>query len=419
MWPALFLSAASALSAAGDPPQVTPQAPPKGTPATEKARAEKQKREEKERAAEDKRARAAWERLTDAEQRDAIDYLTLACSEARTFQGSLIQFATGLLERERAAWPEVRAPEPYDPAVHAPAGIVKRHEIALDARERLALQKRIDARAPARRIASAWSYDYATRSLQRTPDWDRPARAFANALAGFAPDLDLAEALVERALDDGSQQKALGAFAHTYTDREGGAFTGITLYDAWSSGAEIEMPDIDVLGIVHDVFGEWQRWIAPIPPSEHAGLYEQIGDVYQAAYRHKSLRCALARTYLEGAAVLRDGYDPSLDNLHALWEANASTPATLAAKLPRPAAWSEFLGSWTAYCQKDGDVYQKGVHRRATLTQDELAVRATMLRVLTEFGAYERTEKPRPKASDAPKDSPKDRPKDSGAPTPR
>lgn len=402
MWPALLLSAAGALAGAGDPPK-----PAASTPAADKARAEKQKREEKERAAEDQRARAAWERLTDAEQRDAVDYLTLACSEAQTFQGSLIRFATGLLERDRALWPEVRASEPYDPAVHAPGGIVKRHEIAPGARERVALQRRIDARAPARRLASAWSYDYGERTLCRTADWDAPARVFANALAGFAPDLDLAEALVERALDDGSQQKALAAFAHTYTDREGGAFTGITLYDAWSSGAEIEMPDIDVLGIVHDVFGEWQRWVAPIPPGEHAGLYEKIGDVYQAAYRHKSLRCALARTYLEGAAVLRDGYDPSLDNLHALWEANASTPATLAPKLPRPAAWSEFLGSWTAYCQKDPEAYPKGVHRRETLTQDELAVRATMLRVLTEFGAFDRSEKPRPK------------PKDAGVPAPR
>lgn len=341
-------------------------------------------------AAEDKRARAAWKTLSADEQREAVEYLRMECSHARTFQSDVIEFALTLLEGSRASLPEAPAIVWYDPATHAPAQPIARHELRADDAHVAALRKAIDAKIPPRALASGWRYDYGTRALQRTRPLDEPERVFENALAGFSPDFDLAEVLVERALDDGSQQKVLAAFGHAYTDRAGGVYPGITLYDAWTSRAELEMPDVDVLGIVHDVLGEWRRWIAPLPESDHDPLYARIGEMYVAGHRHRALRCALARTFLCGDAVLRDGYQGVLSNFHALWEKHGSTPSALRDALPRPDDVSTFVDDWVAQCKKDKALFQAGLVRQKTLADDARAVRSAVTRMLTDFRAFER-----------------------------
>src|SRR5262249_29966935 len=150
--------------------------------------------------------------------------------------------------------------------------------------------------------------------------------------------------------DDGSQQKTLAAFLHAYTDREGGVYPGVTLYDAWASGAEIEMPDVDCLGIVHSVLDDWKTWRAPVPATKHEALYDRIGKIFVDAHRHRSLRRALATVFLEGSPALRDGFVDSVGNFHALWEDCGSTPAELAKRLPKPKDRTEFLSAWTKTC---------------------------------------------------------------------
>ena len=144
------------------------------------------------------------------------------------------------------------------------------------------------------RLDRGLGYDYATREVRHTRDVKDPERIFKNGLAGCAPDLDLCAALVERMLDDGSQQKTLAAFAHAYTDRDGRVYPGVTLYDAWSSGVEIEMPDVDTLGIVHTLLDDWKTWKAPVDASQHDKLYAKIGELYRALHRLQGLRHALA-----------------------------------------------------------------------------------------------------------------------------
>jgi hypothetical protein len=245
---------------------------------------------------------------------------------------------------------------------------------------------------PVRALERGWIYDYATRELRRVPAADERQRVFENALAGYAPMLDFTEAAVEAMLDDGSQQSRARAFAHAYSDRAGNVFPGISLYDAYASGTEIEMPDVEILGIVHGIFDEWTRWVAPIPASEHTALYKKIGQEFLALHRHRGLRHALAITYCSGTEVLRDGYQGNLDNFHALWEDCSSTPAKLRERLPGPDRWAAFLEDWVAVCLKEGSPYRAGQNRRAVLDRDARAVRATLLRVLEEYGAYEAPE---------------------------
>src|SRR5690606_37332929 len=115
------------------------------------------------------------------------------------------------------------------------------------------------------------------------------------------------------------QRVALAGFAHAYTDREGNVFP-LSLYDAWSSGLEIEMPDVDALGIAHEVLGETTRWKAPIPAAQHDELYALISERFQAARPYRGLREALAACWLAAEPVLWDGFGETAPELHALWQ---------------------------------------------------------------------------------------------------
>jgi hypothetical protein len=333
----------------------------------------------------DAAAQAAFAKLSPAEQKDLADYFRSEAAHLRTFQAGLVLFVLGEQDRDPKAWPEEHPAPWFESKEHTPENDIPRHTLDADAPAVKALAAKVLAREPKARFESAWRYDYASRELVRRKDWKDPGRDFRNGLLGILPDLDLAEALVERGLDDGKEQKALAAFGHAYTDRDGGAYPGITLYDAWGSGTEIETPDVDTLGIVHTVLGDHKTWKAPVPATQHEKLFDKIGEIFLAAQRHRDLRHALATTYLEGSAILGGGYEGYLDNFHALWEDAKSTPAELAPRLPNSEKRADFLAAWTARCHKDGDLWISAVRRHKTLDSEGDAVRDLLLRLLDEF----------------------------------
>jgi hypothetical protein len=250
----------------------------------------------------------------------------------------------------------------------------------------------------------------------RTGDDRDPTAIFENALRGYPPGTDLAQALVERALDDGSETKLFAAFGHAYTDREGIVYPGVTLYDAHGSGVEIEMPDVDSLGLIHDIDGEWKRWVAPVPATQHDELYKRLAEHFGRARRYRGLRQALAMTYVIGSAALRDSYAGHRDRLHTLWDTVASTPADLVPTLPDASEkkWKDFLEKWSAKVDRDKKLTLAGQSRRAQLDRDSAAVRGTMIRVLEQMHAMERTSRPEPPAPPETPSSPRSSPPKGG-----
>lgn len=346
----------------------------------------------------DERVRKAWSTLLPQERFDAAEWFRLEVSLLRTFQGGLVDYALGTQEDDPGTWPDAPAQLAFfDPKEHAPKQPIPRKP--LDA-SRSSVSRRVTA---LRRVTadplleSGWRYDWGSGAILRTRDWNDPELIFENGLRGFAPDLDLAQEIVERLLDDGSQRRTLAAFDHAYTDREGGVYP-VTLYEAWASGTEIEMPDVDVLGIVHTCLGERRRWVAPVPSSQHKALYDKIGELYVPARRHRGLREALARTYLRGSAVPLDLYAPNVDQFHALWETATSTPSELAKILPPSADWERFLTEWRDRCVAEPELFEAGVRRRETLDADRARIRAKLVWVLGELGAFERERQPEPPA---------------------
>ncbi len=344
----------------------------------------------------DDRVRKAWEFLLPAEQDEACQWFAAEASALNTYQNRLIQSVKAIVDRDPGTFPEADEEVFFDPQEHSPGQVIRRKWVDSDDAGWKRVHKRFFKAVPERRLQRAWRYEYGARRVVRVADDLAPEHIAANALQGFAPDLDFAEALVESLLDDGAQRLALGALEHTYTDRKGRAYRGITLYDGWASGTEMEMPDVDTLGVVHTVLDDWDRWVAPVAASKHDTLYEAVGAIFVDAHRHRALRSALARVYAIGEPVLRDAYGPHRDRFHALWFEHEEDPRKLAQALPSSAGWQDFLGETTLRVEKDAALIGAARERRTILEEDARRVRALWVHVLTELGAFERTRRPRP-----------------------
>jgi hypothetical protein len=339
-----------------------------------------------EREAENKALRRRFKKLKRAEKVELREFFEAELRVTDTFQLQLLRYVLGTQEVDRGAWPDAEPAQAFDAETHAP-GAARRKPLKSKSAKVKRARERFLRKVPERGLTPAWSYDYATRGLVRLADPRDPELVFENALAGFAPDHDLAEALVERMLDDGSQAATLGAFAHAYTDRNGGVYEGLTLYDGWASGTLLEMPDVDCLGVIHTVLDDWKTWSAPVKAKEQDPLYERIGELFNDAYLHRSLRHALARTFLGGSVVLRDGYTMQINRLHTLWEENASTPKELVQMLPDAESYGDFLDEWGRLTDKHPEKLAAGKRRRGTLDQGHATIRATLVRVLEELEA--------------------------------
>ena len=352
------------------------------------------------------RARAAFQKLSEKDRREVFAWLAVELEKLPTFQASLIEYVltSPAFDAEsvpREARPEYAQVQWYDPELHAPAQPIPRALLRPDDRKTRSLRKQVLGAIAPRHAVSGWQYDYAKREIVRLPDWDDSTRIFENALIGLPPDWDFVEALVERALDDGSLQKTFAAFAHPYTDRDGGVYPGVTLYDAWASNTEFETPDVDCLGIIHELLGDWDTWKSVVPDTQHESLYGKIGDIFRDAHRYRGLRHNLARSYLCGTTELRDGYQYNLDRFHALWEKASSDPARLAGMLPEAPRSFEFLQSWVDELFADELAMMKGYRRHCTLDDDGRRVRTALLWVLDQFGAYEGLESTRASSKSA------------------
>jgi hypothetical protein len=162
------------------------------------------------------------------------------------------------------------------------------------------------------------------------------------------------------------------------------------------------MPDVDTVGIAHTALKQ-KQWVAPVAASKQKKLYDGISKAFGHARRYRGLREALAASYLAAEPVLWDGYSESLVRFHALWEKHAAHAPELAAALPRSGKdWTEFLADWAAACGKDPELYAKGLGRQQSLAADAADVRAKLVWILGELGAFE--EKAAPQAKPPPED---------------
>ena len=355
----------------------------------------------------DERLWEAWGYLLPEEQREIVEWFRLEASFLDNFQTQLVAYLLSTQDRDPGTWPDIEEAPFFDPTVHAPAQPIERRRLTVRNPHVKEVTEAILGGRAEPFLDSAWEYDWGSRELRvHRERLDEPERMFSNALQGFAPDLDLAEALLVRMLDRGDEAETLAAFAHAYTNRSGGVYPGITLYDAWSSGETLEMPDVDVLGLIHTLDDDWKTWVAPVPAPQQKSLYAQAGAHFVPARRYRSLRETLAAVYLRGGRVSEGMYGGYLMRFHALWEKYSSTPTQLAEDLPDGAGWEGFLNLVIEGYEADAELQGQAATRMAWLDHGRNQVRGRLVWVLREFGALDRTEKPAPEPDPEPDPGP-------------
>ena len=328
----------------------------------------------------------AWKNLPAEEKVEIVQWFRAECDRRRSLARQLERHVFHSLPSPRGtrdAW----SPQPvYDSSKHCPAQPIPRKVLSPENPKTQAERKRLGLTSlfP----PPAWVYDWASGKVLQTREPFAPEHIFELALAGRAPEQDMAVALIQQFLDKGTLRSIHRAFSHTYATREGRAYGGISLYDAWSSGVTIEMPDVECLGIIHDVDRDWTSFVAPVPGPQQKPLYDRIGLLFHSVRRERSLAEALALSYFEVEPILDPTYEGAKERLQLFWSKHDSGLEESQAALPASSEWDSWWET-IGQMQAADDLGEKAALRRTALGNEKARVRGIMVWVLKEWGALE------------------------------
>ena len=333
---------------------------------------------------------AAWKALGETERSDTVEWFTAEADNRRDARTALEQSVLRRYAGRRFDWPEAGATPPlYDPTVHTPGLVIERTFVPADSPTHRRTYEDLVGERNDRAIRPAFRYDWGRGTVVKLGAWDDPERVAHNAAHGFGPYADLVEAIVEMEVDGGALRAEAAAFGHAYADRAGNAFSTITIYDAWSSGDEIEMPDVECLGILHDVEDDWRSFVSPVPDSQHRRLYDRIGGHYKRLHAYRTLRTAIARAFLDAEPELPKGYETGVMRLHGFWMIQESDPRKMGEDLPTVEGYTDWFVERGAQADETREIVEGARTRMANLKESRAWARQTFERILEEYGAFQ------------------------------
>lgn len=267
------------------------------------------------------------------------------------------------LEQGDAAYPPLARRTWFEPREYAPSA-APRHLIAAGSPAHRRGTSGMQPFVLLPDLNAAVVYDWATGTPVRSGAALDDDRRFANYARGYPPAADQAVARVLQRLDADPAQRRLAAhFEHLYADRDGGVYDGITLYEAWRSGARLEMPDTDAIAFARMVL-DTRAYVAPIPGDRRRErLYDKIADAFAAHRDHRTMRQALAATFVTAAPALDPTWQTLVDRAHWLWHTHGRDPAAVAARLQQSRDRGELLQQVDAALA--GDAEPARAHRQA------------------------------------------------------
>ncbi|MCR9245682.1 MAG: hypothetical protein NXI31_11675 [bacterium] len=164
------------------------------------------------------------------------------------------------------------------------------------------------------------TYDWRQRKAAKIRESLDDDQRFANYVNGYPPGSDHAIAAILAELDDDPAQHQLAFyFEHLYTDRYGAAYEGVSMFDAWNSGAVVEMPDTDAIAFARDILNT-RSFKSPIPGDRRrTRLYRKVKEAFQAHREYRSLRLAAAASFLVARPVIDPTYEPLIRRCRWLW----------------------------------------------------------------------------------------------------
>ncbi len=149
--------------------------------------------------------------------------------------------------------------------------------------------------------------------LDQALDWGvaiAPPGQLFNALHGYPPDSDVLVAWLAKKFDfDDKLDAAASYFGHVYCDLNGKAYPEIALYDAWSSGSGMDMPDVDTIAFARTLLHD-SSWTSPIPANaRRQKLYDTISSRYLDYFKYRSWIESAANLWVNPQAPLRENHE--------------------------------------------------------------------------------------------------------------
>jgi hypothetical protein len=199
------------------------------------------------------------------------------------------------------------APSFYDPALYAPQ--FKRH--FADAQDPVVseMAERFDRVGSVPMYNGRVMYDFGSNTGKDSGKDPASDEQLWNYLYGYPPNADLLVAWLTMKLDhDDTLDQLAQHFAHCYCDLEGTCAQTITLYDAFASEQNIDMPDVDVIPFARAVLKD-ESFVSPIPPdSRQRELFNSVNESFLRYFRH--------RTFIEYCANLFINPDVPISYAH-------------------------------------------------------------------------------------------------------
>jgi hypothetical protein len=210
-------------------------------------------------------------------------------------------------------------------------------------------------------------------------------------LNGYPPRADLLVAWVERKFDfDESLDARFAHFEHVYCDLDGHAFPEVTLYDAFSSGSDMDMPDVEVIAYARGVLKD-DSFVSPIPPdAKRQRLYIQVGEGFLACFRYRVWIEAAANTFVRPEAPIRGTHEGLRSRLLDLFGQEEGDLERVAKRLKAQGDRGGFLAEMDSAGDTDPKLAEKMRRFCARRAESQWAVARIAYAVMREQGMLAR-----------------------------
>lgn len=265
----------------------------------------------------------------------------------------------------------------HDPKVYAPVAPT-RALVAMGTAEWQRARERYPVRTLLPGLTAEVAYDWATGK----PAWLGETTAedvrFSNLVHGWMPGADHAVAQVLATLDTDPHQRQLAEwFHHAYATLQGRVFQDISLYEAWYSGEQVDVPDVDAIAFARKVL-KTASFVSPIPDGRRRDrLYQQVRDAAVGHRQYRTLREVAAATFVSANPPVDPTYAPLIGRCHYLWAKTGYDPDAFAKVLAETGDRSTLLENVDQALKND-----PAAHELRMQASEQMAALAAWLRQL-------------------------------------
>jgi hypothetical protein len=174
-----------------------------------------------------------------------------------------------------------------------------------------------------------------------------------NFLYGYPPGADRLVAWVAARFDfDASIDPLALHFDHVYCDLNGKAYPEITLYDAWSSGNSLDMPDVDVIAFARTLLKD-DSWVSPIPSHVAQPLYDKVREGFLKLFKYRVWIESAANVFVNPEAPIRGTHEGLRSRLLYMYGLDGGDLEKAAARIGGFDSRGEFLSKIDTLIQDD------------------------------------------------------------------